>query len=146
MAENNLKDFTVNWVIFGLLFTALLSFTLVFISANNPSYGLSGELNTMITDTKTASLGGLSEVENEANELLNITSKTNPETSYLGSRDSVATSYKSMGSAKAFWSSAKTMIGWVFTGDVGKIIISTFSGLIGFLAFYFGYKFIRSGN
>lgn len=143
--EDNLKDFTINWAIFGLLFISLLSFAIVFMANNNPN-GLGDDATSILGSANGSTNSHLYEIESNSNELKNITSKTNPETSYLGSRDSVATSFKSVGSAQSFFNSSKTMIGWVFSGDTGQILISTFSGLIGFLVFYFGYKFIRSGS
>ena len=145
MAENNMKDFTINWAIFGLLFTCLMAFTISFMVNNNP-IGLNDGASDILSSTYVSMNGSLSEIEADSDELLNITSKTNPEASYLGSRDTVGVSYGAYGTGKSFWSSSKTMIQWVFIGEIGKILVVTFSGLIGFLGVYFITKWIRTGT
>lgn len=145
MADSNLKDFIVSWSLFGLLMVSLLSFATFFMYENNP-IGLNDGTENIMNSTKTNFNSNLYEVEGDTDELLNITAGTNPETSFLGSRDSVATSYKTYGSAKSFWQSSKTLIGWVFSGDVGKMILSVFTGLIAFSGLYFITKWIRSGS
>ena len=144
MTEENLKDFVVNWVLFGILFTCLISFTIFFMYENNP-IGLNDGSNTILNSSNTEMSSKLYEIEGDANELLNITSNTDPETSYLGSKDSVSTSFKMVGSSKKMWSSSKALIGWVFSGEIGKILIGVFGGLIGFLSLYYINKWIRSG-
>ena len=37
MVEDNIKDFTINWIITGLLMTCLVSFAVVFMLNNNPN-------------------------------------------------------------------------------------------------------------
>jgi hypothetical protein len=143
--EDNLKDFTVNWAIFGLLFACLMAFTIGFMAANNP-IGLNDGSSDIISGTYTSMNGSLYQVELDANEILNITSKTNPEASYLGSRDTVGTSFGTYGTGKSFWTSSKPMIQWIFTGEVGKILIITLGGLIAFLGIYFIGKWIRTGT
>jgi hypothetical protein len=145
MTEENIKDFAINWVIFGLLLTCLISFTLTFMYSNNP-IGLNDGSEDILNSTYLDLEGGLEEIEGDTNELLNITSKTNPEVSFLGSRDSVATAYKTAGSAKSNWEDTRTLIRWVFSGDVGEKMIGIFAGLIGFLLIYFITKLIRIGN
>ena len=143
--EENLKDFTVNWVIFGPLFTCLMAFTISFMANNNP-IGLNDGSDDIFSTTYTSMNGSLYEIESDSDELLNITSKTNPEASYLGSRDTVGTAFGTYGTGKSFWSSSKQMISWVFTGDVGKILLTTLGGLIAFLGIYFIGKWIRTGT
>lgn len=145
MAEENLKDFAINWTIFGLLLTCLLTFTVVFMAANNPS-GLNDGANNILNSSNNNLTTNLYEIEGDTNDLLNVTANTNPETSFLGSRDSVATSYKTAGTAKEVWASSKNLISWVFTGDTGKILLGVFSGIIGFLTLYFITKWIRQGG
>jgi hypothetical protein len=145
MSEDNLKDFAVNWSIFGLLLTCLISFTIMFMYSNNPT-GLNDGSNIILNNTQTNLNSRLYELEGDTNALLNVTANTNPETSFLGSRDSVATSYQTAGSAKNMWTSTKQLIGWVFTGDVGKIMLGVFAGLIGFLSLFFITKWIRQGG
>lgn len=145
MAEENLKDFVTNWAIFGLLFTCLISFTIFFIYENNP-IGLNDGSENILDSTNTELTSKLYEIQSDSNDILNITSETNPETSYLGSKDSVASSYATVGSAKKMWETSKILISWTFSGEIGKILISVFGGLIGFASIYYITKFIRSGN
>jgi hypothetical protein len=145
VAEENLKDFAVNWAIFGLLLTCLISFTIFFMYENNP-IGLNDGSEDILSGTDTNMRTSLQEIEGDTNELLNITAQTNPEVSFLGSRDSVATAYETAGSAKSQWENTKTLIRWVFSGDVGTILLGVFGGLIGFLSIYFITKWIRIGS
>jgi len=145
MVEDNLKDFTVNWAIFGLLFTCLMAFTISFMANNNP-IGLNDGSSDIISSTYTSMNGSLYEIEPSSDELLNITAGTNPEASYLGSRDQVGTSYGTYSTGKSFWASSKQMIGWIFTGDVGKALITTLGGLIAFMGIYFITKWLRVGT
>jgi len=145
MAEDNLKDFIVNWGLFGLLLTCLLSFTVIFMYENNP-IGLNDGSETIIDTTNTNLTSKLYELEDDANDVLNITAGTNPEISQLGSRDSVASSYKITGSSKKMWGETKQLIGWVFSGDVGKIILSVFGSLFAFISIYLITKWIRIGG
>ncbi len=144
MVEDNIKDFTINWVIFGLLATCLIAFAITFMYENNP-YGLNDGSLEKLTSTDVDLNTRLYSLEGDGDELLNITSKTDPEVSQLGSKDSVATAYKMKDSGVSFWTSAKSLIGWVFTGEIGKILLGTFGGLIGFLSVYFIIKLIRTG-
>lgn len=144
MAEENLKDFTINWMVTGLLLTCLLAFTITFFISNNPS-GLGDDANEVFGSVRNDQQGNLIGAEEDANTLLNITSKTNPEVSDLGSRDSVASSYEAKGSASQYWEASKQLISWVFSGTIGKILLATLGGMMGFLGFYYIYKFIRQG-
>lgn len=145
MADQNLKDFTISWVLFGLLFTCLITFATLFMFSNNPD-GLGSDAQNVFNSTQQNLQNDLYDVTNNTNELSNITSKTNPETSFLGSRDSVATSYGLKSTGRNFWSNARIMISWIFTGDIGKMVISVFGGLIGILSIYFITKWIRTGT
>lgn len=145
MAQENIKDFTIEWTVLGLLFTALVSFAVVFMFANN-TIGFDGDNQYFLDQAENVSSSNLLEVNNEANIALNITAQTNPEASFLGSRDSVSTSFNAAGQGRDTWDSMKQLIGWVFEGDIGKMLISVLGGLMGYLIFYFSYKFIRSGN
>jgi hypothetical protein len=142
--EDNLKDFTVNWAIFGLLFTCLLAFAISFM-ANNNAIGLSDGSDDVFSSSFVLVNSSLYGVEPSSDQLLNITAETNPEASYLGSGDTVATSSEGYGTAKNFWSDAKPLILWVFSGEIGKILLTTFGGLIAMLGVYFITKWIRVG-
>ena len=145
MAENNLKEFIGYWAIFGLLFVSLLSFAITFMYNNNP-IGLGDDASSMFDDRYSSTRNSIQQIDGEADSLLNITAETDPEKSFLGSRDSVAVSYRQTGSAREYWQEIKIFMGWVFTGDAGKLIISLFTGLFGFFALYYITKWIRTGS
>ena len=144
MADNNIKQFTVSWILFGVLFFSLLSFALTFMFNNNPT-GL-GDTGDIFENTQTGLSSKLFEVPPDSNALLNITAKTNPEESFLGSRDSVATSYGLTDTGQGFFESAKIFMSWVFTGTAGKMLIAVFGGLFSIVALYWIIKFIRTGS
>ena len=141
MANNNLADFTIQWVFFGLLFFSLLSFAVIFVANNNTD-----AFGTSQNKFDTSSLQSeLIEVDTDIDPLLNVTSESNPEISNLGSRDSVAVSYGLKGSSKGFIESTQMFMSWIFTGTAGNIIISVFVGLFSIASLYFITKWIRQG-
>ena len=143
MADNSLKDFAVNWTLFGLLFFCLITFTISFMFYNNPT-GLGDSQG--VFDNSALSMGSnLLEINNETDVLLNITSLTNPEAGYLGSRDSASTSFGIMGTAKGFFDNTKIFMGWILTGATGQILLAVFGGLFSLLSVYFITKWIRNG-
>lgn len=144
MAADDLNSFTMQGVVGGLLLVCLLSFAIGFMYLNNPT-GL-GDTSVILESTYESSSNRLTESPQDADALLNITSNTNPEVSDLGSRDSVATSYSAVGTAKGSFEAAKDLISWVFTGTTGKILLGTITGIIGLLSYFFIYKHIRQGN
>jgi hypothetical protein len=144
MTEDNLKDFAVNWILTGLLLTSLITFAIFFMYSNNP-IGLGTNANYVFNQTSYGINVNLYEVEGKSNELLNITAQTNPETSFLGSRDSVATSYKMKDAGVSNWEQMKMFISWVLVGDMGEMLIIVFGGIIGFLSIYYITKWIRTG-
>ncbi len=144
MVDDNIKKFTVSWVLFGVLFFSLLSFAITFMFNNNPS-GL-GDAGDVFETTQTGLSSKLFEVPPDSNALLNITAKTNPEESFLGSRDSVATSYGLTDTGQGFFESAKIFMSWVITGTAGTMLISVFGGLFSIVALYWIIKFIRTGS
>jgi len=143
MAVENLKDFSMQWVMFGLLFFSLLTFSITFMYNNSPdALGTSGDkLNDYSLDIKSK----LYAVEPDSNTLLNISSQNDPEVSNLGSKDSVATSYGIMGISRTFLESSKGFFGWIIEGDAGKLLISIFVGMFGLVSIYFITKWIRNG-
>jgi len=80
-----------------------------------------------------------------ADVILNITANTNPEASELGSRDSVAAAYETKATATGFFSSMKLLISWIVVGEMGKMLLAVFGGIVGFLSVYFIVKWIRNG-
>lgn len=144
MPPQNLKEFNNEWILFGLLFFCLMTFTVLFMN-NNSSEGL-GEYSGGFDSYTSNMESNLLSIEEDSNSLLNITSKSNPEVSDLGSRDSVATSFGIFGSAKQFFSSIKLFLSWMLTGTSGKTLIAVFVGMFGFSALYFITKWIRQGG
>jgi len=144
MAEENLKDFSINWIVTGLLVVALLGFAVTFIANNNPG-SMGAEMDAVFSNTDGNLSGNLVESINDADKVLNITSETDPEASQLGSRDSVSSSFSAKTSAMNYWEGSKQLFSWTFSGAIGKILISTFAGILGFLSFYYITKFIRNG-
>jgi len=144
MAEDNLKDFTINWVVTGLLLFSLIAFT-TFFMLHNSTVGLGDDAENVFSSTSSGISSRLLDVSGDADIVLNITANTNPEVSDLGSRDSVASAYSMKGTGTSYWEAGKLLLSWVFGEDTGGLLIITLSGIIGFLAFYYIFKFIRNG-
>jgi len=145
MAENDLKDFTTNWIIAGFLMFCLLTFAITFMYNNNNS-GLEDGTGDLFGQNYNNMSNRLIETPEDANFLLNITANTNPEVSDLGSRDSVSAAFESKKTASANWEDSKKIIGWVFSGDTGKILLGVVGGLITFLSAFYIWRFIRAGS
>jgi len=145
MAENDLKDFTTNWIVAGFLMFCLLTFAITFMYNNNTS-GLDDGTGDIFGQNYDNISNRLIETPEDANFLLNITANTNPEVSDLGSRDSVSAAFESKKSASANWEDSKKIIGFVFSGDTGKIILGVVGGLITFLSAFYIWRFIRAGS
>ena len=144
MAEENLKDFTINWIVTGLLIFCMITFTLTFMVNNNP-LGLGNDSSNVLNATQSGISSKLYDTTDDADNVLNITANTNPEVGELGSRDSVASGYSATGSGKGFFESIKILISWVIVGEMGEMLIAVFSGIIGFTSFFFIVKWIRNG-
>ena len=145
MAVNNLKDFSTQWIVGGLLMVCMVFFTISFMFSNNPN-GLGTDSDSIFEDAYEESSTNLLESTEDSDTLLNITANTNPEISNLGGRDIVATSFSASGSAKQYWTSSKQLISWVFSGATGKMLLSVIGGLIGLLSYFFITKHIRTGD
>jgi len=145
MADESLKDFTINWMLGGLLMFCILAFSISFVYNNNPDALNDGTWDKIETANADYS-SKLYESQEDSNTLLNVTSNTNPEVSDLGSRDSVAVSFGAKGTATSYWESSKTLISWVFSGTSGKILLGSFGAMISFLAMFFIWRFIKSGG
>ncbi len=146
MATENLKDFAIQWTLFGILFISLFTFAGNFVLENNPT-SLGKDMDKL-NGYKNSMSNNLISIENETNALLNISSQSNPEESYLGSRDSVATSFSITGIAKNSFTNFKLFLGWMFGGkdDVGYVLISIFVSLFALSSLYFITKWIRTGQ
>jgi lipid-A-disaccharide synthase-like uncharacterized protein len=144
MAEENIKDFTINWMVTGFLTICLVSFSIAFMVNNNP-LGFGSDSQGILNSSDETLSSRLEESLINSNTILNITANTNPEASDLGSRDSVATAYKSKESAMSHWEASKMMISWVFSGTIGEMLITLISAILGFLSIYYIVKYIRNG-
>lgn len=145
MAVDNLRNFTMQFVVGGFLLFLLLAFAISFTYQNNP-LGLTDDSSTVLNDAYSSTNTLLEDSPEDSDLLLNITANTNPEVSQLGSRDSVSTSYSATGSAKGYFDSAKTMIAWVFSGEMGRMLLVVLGGIIGTLSYFFIMRHIRTGD
>lgn len=145
MAESNLREFTINWIVTGFLLFSLIAFATVFMFNNN-TIGLGDDADAVFGATYNSLSSQLMASPDDSDTLLNITANTNPEASTLGSRDVVATSYEAKGSGTGYWETGKVLISWVFSGTVGKMILAVFAGIIGFLSYFYISKHIRTGD
>lgn len=146
MAEQNAKDFAINWIFIGVLFTALLTFAVNFMVDNNASNGFTAGTENIFNTTRANTANVLIQTQEQSNVLLNVTANTNPEASYLGSRDSVATSFRIIGQQKNIFETAKPLILWIFSGVLGQFILALLGGVFSFLAIYFIWKWIKQGG
>jgi hypothetical protein len=143
VATENIKDFAIQWVLFGLLFLSLLTFATTFIANNNPdALGDTGDNLGIYQENMTSNLVI---IESTSDDTLTILSQNDPEVSNQGSSDSVASAFKIRGVANTIISSFKLFFGYIFTGLAGQILISTFVGMFGLLSAYYIYKSIRNG-
>ena len=143
MTEDNLKDFTINWIITGLLTACLLMFAITFMYSNNPT-GLDKDgTGNIFNSSKTTLSSKLIGMETETDGVSELTADMDPEKSQLGSRESVSSSFSIFGSGKSIWTQSRYLFSWVFQGDVGEILVGTIGGIIGLLGVYYIYKFVR---
>ena len=143
MTEDNLKDFTINWIITGLLTTCLLMFAITFMYSNNPT-GLDKDgTGNIFNKTKTNMTNKLVGIDVEIDSVLNLSAEMDPEKSELSSRESVSSSFSIFRSGKSIWTQSMSLFSWVFQGDVGKILVGTIGGIIGLLGVYYISKFVR---
>jgi len=142
MADQNIKDFTINWVLFGLLVFCLLAFAISFVANNNPTS--LGDTQGTFETTSAALQDSLLEVEGDTNSQINISADLQSEESQLGTRAAASTSYGLMETGTRFWKKIKGLISLVFSGLMGQIIIGVLGGLIGIAALYYIIKLIRS--
>jgi len=144
MAQEGLKDFAIEWVVFGLLFISLMSFATLFMYNNNEDgLGSSADKFNKFSTNVTSSL---IEVEGDSNDLLNISVQNDPEVSDQGSKDSVATSYNIVSVAKKQMNSFKLFLSWMFKSSAGEMIIAVVVGMFGLLSVAYITEWIRQGN
>lgn len=143
MPPQNLKEFNNEWILFGLLFFCLMTFATIFMVENNED-GLGSskdKLDAYSSDVQSK----LITIEGDSDSLLNISAQNDPEISFQGSKDSVATSYGMFGNSKKFMDSFKLFLGWIITGTAGQMLVSIFVGMFALTGLYFITKWIRQG-
>ena len=145
MAMDRLRDMSTQFLVLGFLVFCLVAFTIGFMYNNNPT-GLGDEGDVVLEGIYSNLETQLVEAPEGSDALLNITSNTNPEASQLGSRDIVATSFNAKGSAGNYFEASKQLLSWVFTGTLGKMLLSVMGGLIGLTAYFLITKHIRLGD
>ena len=121
MADKNIKDFAINWVLFGLLIFSLLTFAVLFVGNNNPN--ALGTSQGIFENSSSELQGSLLEVESGTNLQINTSSNLQSEESTLGTRAASSTSYGLMGTGTGFWKKLKVLISYIFSGLVGQIIL-----------------------
>lgn len=142
MADDNIKDYTITWILAGLLVFALLTFCIIFVFNNNSS--ALGENEEQINILAGNFSDSLQEIELDTNTQLNVSAKLNSEDSSVGTASASSTSYGLAGTGQSKWDIFKVMIAWVFAGTFGKILVGTLSGLFGITILYYAIKLIRS--
>ena len=145
MALDTLRDMSVQFSMAGLLLVCLLGFAISFMVANNP-IGLDDGTGDVFTSSYGDTSSLVLESGDTSNEFLNITSNTNPEVSDLGSRDSVSTGFLAKGSATDYWTASMNLMGWVFSGFIGKMLLASIGSLVGMLAGFLIWQYIRTGR
>lgn len=142
MGVDNLKEFGVMFILGAFLFASLLFFSTGFTAQNNPdalgdSADKFGQFESNITSTLVAT-------ESDGNLLLNISAESDPEVSDLGSRDSVATSYKVIDSSGGIFNQFRLFVEWVIPGSNGVFIMAVLAAIFTIAIVYFAIKLIRN--
>lgn len=145
MVDENIRDFSSGWLQIGVLMFCMISFATIFFASNNP-IGLGEEAAGQFGITENNLSSSIFQITDDSDILLNITANTNPEEGYLGSRDSVASSYGITDIAIGFFTSMKTFLSWIFFGVVGEMLLVIFGGLFGLYSLYYIIKFFRTGT
>ncbi len=143
MADEDLKEEVITYILLGILAFFLISFVLYVIANNNPN-AISPSYIKELNDTKTSVRMSFINSSATADKVLNSTSYTNPEASYLGSKDQVATAYDTMGTGKSSWTNIKKLLGIVFSEN--PEIIIAFSAIVVFAFVMAIIAFLRIGK
>ena len=138
---DNIKDFTLTWVLTGVLVFSLLTFALIFVYNNNPS--ALGESENQILLLEGEFSNSLVEIEGDMDSKMNSSAKLNSEDQALGTASASSTSYGFMGTAQSKVTIMKQMISWIFAGTFGQILISMLAGIVGLVGLYYIVVFIR---
>ena len=145
MADQNIKDFGSGWIQMGVLFFCMITFATIFFASNNP-IGLGEEAADQLGITENNLSSTIFQITDDTDLLLNVTANTNPTEGFLGSRDSVSSSYGITDIASGFFASMKTFLSWIFFGIVGQMLLVIFGGLFGLYSLYYIIKFLRTGT
>lgn len=143
MADEDLRGFVETYLLFGLLMLGLIGVALYLVFMNN-STAISGDYYSTLNETRKNLNIAFINSSATADKVLNSTSYTNPEASYLGSKDQVSSAYETMGSAKKMWSQVGLMLGILFSSN--PEIVWIFGGMIVFSVVMLIIKFIRTGQ
>ena len=142
MADQNIKDYTVTWITFGVLFFSLMTFAGLFMSANNPT-GLGEAGDNFNTYSGDLSPTLIQIEEQEVNPLLN-TSAITESNAEAGSVVAASNSYGFFGTAKTIFPTIKKFIAWQIGEEAGQMISAVFFGLLGLIALFYIIKLGRS--
>ena len=123
----------------------MITFTTIFFADNN-SIGLGVEAAAQLGITENNLSSAIFQLPDDTDILLNVTANTNPTEGFLGSRDSVASSYGITDIASGFFTSMKTFLSWIFFGVVGQMLLVIFGGLFGLYSLYYVVKWVRTGT
>lgn len=141
MADENIKDVSVNLVLMGFLFFCLVTFVLTFVYNNNPD--ALGDYGSNFEDSASDVQTSLTEIETDVNENLNSSAELSSNEEGLGIQASASSSYSIFGSGKNFWTTIKPFIAWVFSGAIGQILIGVLGGILGLVGSYYIIRLIR---
>ena len=144
ISGKQISHFAERFSIIVIVMFCLIVFAAIFMAMNNP-IGLGEEAATQLESTGGNLSSAIFLVPEDVDALLNISADTDPTEGFLGSRDSVATTYGIMDMAHVFFTSSKTLISWVFGGEIGKMLLAIFGGLFGLVSLYWITKWIRNG-
>lgn len=142
MADDNIKDFTLKWVLAGVLVFSLLTFALVFVYNNNSSaLGENEEQLRIITSNFSESLV---EIEENIDVQMNSSAQLSSEDTSVGSTSASSTSYNLFGETQSSWTNFKIMLAWIFAGSFGTIVAVILGGILGITGLYYVIKLLRS--
>lgn len=145
MTDDNIRDFGSGWLQMGILMFCMITFSTIFFAFNNP-IGLGEEAAIQLGITESNLSSNIFEITDDTDILLNVSANTNPTEGFLGSRDSVASSYGITDIASGFFNSMKTFLSWIFFGIVGQMLLAILGGLFGLYSLYYIIKWVRTGT
>jgi len=145
LADENVRDFGSGWLQLGILMFCMIFFTTTFFAQNN-TIGLGVEAAEQLGITENNLNSSIFLINDDTDILLNITANTNPTEGFLGSRDSVSSSYGITDIAAGFFTSMKTFMSWIFFGLVGQMLLTIFGGLFSLYSLYYIIKWVRTGT